>query len=101
MSTPQSITIRRATPEDAPAVERLAELDGARPPDGDLLVADVDGELWVAIELGSGAVIADPFRPSADVAELLRLRVKRGHEAERRRGRGGLPLRRHAIPRRA
>jgi hypothetical protein len=91
MNTQQSITIRRATPEDANAVERLAQLEGARTPDGELLVAEVDGELWAALELGSGALVADPFRPSGDVAAFLRRRFERldGHgerRPHRRRG---------------
>ena len=34
-------------------------------------------ELWAAIEVDSGAAIADPFRPSGDVVELLRFRAER------------------------
>jgi hypothetical protein len=84
--TPKSITIRRATPEDASEVERLAQLEGARAPAGDFLVADVDGELWAAAELSGGGMIADPFRPSGDVAELLRMRLERLNGNGRRRG---------------
>jgi hypothetical protein len=98
MTTPGSITIRRATPRDASAVERLAELDSARPPAGDLLVAEVDGELWAAVGLGSGTVVADPFRPSGEVAELVHLRVKQLHKAEPRRRPRRLLLGRQAAP---
>jgi hypothetical protein len=86
MATPKSITIRRRTERDADAIERLAQLEGVRTPDGDLLVADVDGEVWAAVELAGGAVIADPFRPSGDVAELLRLRFERLNGRGQRRG---------------
>ena len=77
MTAPNSITIRRSTNRDAAAIERLAQLEGMRTPDGDLLVAEVDGEVWAAVELGGGAVIADPFRPSGAIADLLRVRFAR------------------------
>jgi hypothetical protein len=56
-----------------------------RPPDGDLLVADVDGEVWATIELDGGVLVADPFQPSGDIAELLHLRFKRLSSVGRRR----------------
>jgi hypothetical protein len=34
-------------------------------------------ELWAAVAVESGAAIADPFRPSADLVELLRFRAER------------------------
>jgi hypothetical protein len=101
MSAEQSITIRRATGADADAVDRLAQLESVPSPVGDLLVAEVDGEIWAAAELTPGAVIADPFRPSGAVAELLRLRVKRLQGAGRRSGPRGLLQGRPPILRRA
>jgi len=75
--TNTTFTIRRASAEDARAVVRLAALDSASPPTGDVLLAEVDGELWAAVDIESGAAIADPFRPSADLVELLRFRADR------------------------
>ncbi|MEA2295380.1 MAG: hypothetical protein QOE86_3019 [Solirubrobacteraceae bacterium] len=66
------ITIRSARDADADALVRLAALDSSRVPGGDLLVAEVDGELVAAAS--DAGVIADPFRPTADVVQLLRLR---------------------------
>ena len=68
-----SITIRTAHHADSPAITRLAALDSRRVPAGDLLVAEVAGEL-VAAHSAAGT-IADPFRPTAHVVELLRLRA--------------------------
>jgi hypothetical protein len=73
--TDKTLTIRRADAHDASALVRLAALDSAFPPTGESLVAEVDNELWAAVELDSGTAIADPFRPSGDLVELLRLRV--------------------------
>ena len=44
-----AVTIRRARPADATALLQLAALDEAEPLDGDVIVAEVDGELWAAI----------------------------------------------------
>jgi hypothetical protein len=75
-----ALTIRRATAEDAFALRRLASLDSAYPPTGEVLLAEMGDELWAAISIESGAAIADPFRPSRDLVELLRFRAERVHE---------------------
>ena len=72
-----SLTIRPATTADQFAIRRLAVLDSASPPTGEVLLAEMDGELWAALGVETGAAIADPFRPSADVVELLRFRAGR------------------------
>ncbi len=75
---PSSIlTLRPAVPEDAAAIARLAELDSAKVPSGALLVAVVDGTPLAAVSLETGVVIADPFRPTADLVALLRERAAR------------------------
>jgi hypothetical protein len=75
--TDTTFTIRRASAADATDVARLAVLDSASPPTGELLLAEVAGELWAAVEVHSGTAIADPFRPSGDLVELLRFRAAR------------------------
>jgi hypothetical protein len=55
--------------------DRLAELDSQRPVTGPALVGEIDGRPAAAISLADGRVVADPFRPTADVVELLRLRT--------------------------
>ena len=87
------ITIRAAGVGDGPALMRLAGLDSAPVPRGATLVAEVGGELRAALELGSGALIADPFRRTAELGALLRLRAAQ-MEAERPAGQGGRPGRR-------
>jgi hypothetical protein len=73
---PGSMTIRYASDGDARDLTRLAALDSSKVPAGALLVAEVDGELWAAVAIGHGAAIADPFRPSGPVVELLRARAR-------------------------
>jgi hypothetical protein len=67
------ITIRLSRPEDRPAILRLATLDGHRPPSGQAILAIVRGELRAALPLGGGDAIADPFRPTSELIEVLRL----------------------------
>jgi hypothetical protein len=71
-----ALTIRRADLADLAALDRLAALDSAPAPSGDTLVAEVAGELWAALEVHSGRAIADPFRPSGELVELLRLHAR-------------------------
>jgi hypothetical protein len=69
------LTIRRAQPADLADLERLAVLDSRRLPSGELLVADVDGQLIAAVSIDTGAAIADPFEPTATIVELLKLQA--------------------------
>jgi len=85
------ILIRRAYPDDASSVDRLAQLDSRRLPADSYLVAEVDGELKAALGLDSGAIAADPFHPSAPLVRLLHLhadvirrREQKAKQAERR-----------------
>ena len=72
-----SLVIRLDAPGDAPALERLARLDGQRPPAGPALLAEVDGRLHAALVLADGSVMADPFVPTADLVAVLRMRADR------------------------
>ena len=87
--TPRSdeITIRLSRPDDSAAIRRLAELDGRRPPSGESILAIVDGELRAALPLAGGDAIADPFRPTTALVELLRVRDAALHDTGRRRRR--------------
>jgi hypothetical protein len=71
------IVIRLATEDDEPALRRLAQLDGARLPEGDLLVAESDGELRAALRIADRAYVADPFFPSRQLVSMLDLRARR------------------------
>ena len=71
MTSAEEITIRRAHDSDSEALRRLAALDSTPVPAGDVLVAEVDGELRAALGVRGREVVADPFHPSADLVELL------------------------------
>ena len=95
------IAIRRATDADRRALEDLAVLDGTRLWTGDTLLAQVEDETQAAIHVASGATIADPFRPTADLVELLRLRARSLRDAQLRDCRPGVGARLRAFLRAA
>jgi len=81
-----TLVIRVATPYDDADLRRLAALDSARPLAGAVLVAQSDGRIDAALSLEDGRAIADPFRPTAGLVEVLRTRGARlrgGPVAER------------------
>lgn len=71
-----NLTIRRADAADSAALLRLAALDSSSPPTGDVLLGEMGDELWAAVAVESDHAVADPFRPSGDVVDLLRFRAK-------------------------
>ena len=75
-TTAPHISIRLATEADNATLIRLAALDSAPAPHGSVLVADVGGEIVAARSLVRSRSIADPFRPTADISELLELRAR-------------------------
>ena len=80
-----AVTVRFATPGDAPALDRLAALDSGSVPAGTALVAEVDGEVLAALSLGDGTALADPFRPTPELLRLLDLRAAQLRGTGRRR----------------
>jgi hypothetical protein len=70
------LRIRYARADDADALARLAALDGARVPPAPVILAEVGGEPWAARSLATGDVVADPFRRSGPLVELLALRAE-------------------------
>jgi hypothetical protein len=95
--TDHPLTIRLASPEDAPALRRLAQLDSATPLAGRVLLAELDGQSVAAVSLESGSTIADPFRHSADAARMLKVRRDQILSAGPRRN--GAPVWRRAVVR--
>jgi hypothetical protein len=77
------VTIRPARSEDRAELRRLAELETRAPTPGPHLLALREGDVVASISLATVEVLADPFQPTADVQELLRLRA--GHASLRPR----------------
>ena len=69
-----TVVIRAARGSDGDSLRRLAALDSARVPSGDMLVAESEGAMIAAHAPATGATIADPFRRTAEVVQLLELR---------------------------
>ena len=74
------ITVRRFAERDIDTVRLLAALDSKRMPTGAVLVAERGGEVVAALELETSNVLADPFKPTADLVELLKLSARQLHE---------------------
>jgi hypothetical protein len=72
-----TVVIRAARGSDGPALRRLAELDSRPLPGGELLVAETGDEVVAALSVETGARVADPFRRTADVVDLLAYRARR------------------------
>ena len=66
----ERVVLRRAQRQDDVALDRLAALDGVRRPAGELLLAEVGGEILAAVPVEGGRAIADPFRPTRDLVEV-------------------------------
>ena len=81
---PTAITVRRADPGDVAALRALAQLDSSEPLAEPVLIAETGGHPRAALSLADGAAIADPFHPTADLVELLRLHASQ--LADRGRG---------------
>jgi hypothetical protein len=72
---PAEVAVRQAAADDEQRVRELAILDARKLPAGPYLVAELDGETIAALSLSTGDVVSDPFRRTADAADLLRMRA--------------------------
>ena len=66
------MTLRRYSADDHDPLAHLAALDSSKPPHQPVVVAEVGGELRVALSLNDGSLVADPFHLTGGVADLLR-----------------------------
>jgi hypothetical protein len=70
------ILLRYSRVSDHGALERLAALDSRTLSEGSFLLVEVDGELVAAAPIDVDAdPLSDPFRPTANLRELLRLQA--------------------------
>ena len=103
MSPAASYKTRMAVDEDEPNLRRVAALDSQAPLVGPVLMGEINGVPAAAISLTSGRVVADPFRHTAELVAMLRLRaealVGARRPSLRDRIAGGLRVTRPAVPR--
>lgn len=71
----EPLTIRGSNQADLAALRRIAELDSQHLPAPPFLVAQVGGEVVAALATETGIVVANPFRHTAQVVHLLRVRA--------------------------
>ena len=76
LSEPAALTLRVATREDVARIARLAALDSSPPPALPALIAELDGEIWVASSLTDLRTVADPFRLTAHVRDITLARAE-------------------------
>jgi hypothetical protein len=76
MTRNEHIVIRSARTADEQAIAVLGVLDGGHQmPQGQVMVAEVDGRLRAAVG-SNGVAISDPFWPSADLVSMLRVQTQ-------------------------
>ncbi len=69
------IALRLAHADEDQIVRRLADLDDARPLEGQVMLALIDGEAVAALSLRDGRVVANPFVLTDEAVALMRLRA--------------------------
>jgi hypothetical protein len=84
----EAVTVRLAGAADSPTLTRLAQLDCASALSHPILLAELSGQPVAAVSLADGAVVADPFVPTAELVALLKLRARQLRGAGADRGRG-------------
>ena len=76
---PHPVTIRLTRPTDTAELRRVAQRDSRLVPDGEMLIAVVDGEIRAGISLSDGVVIADPVHRTEELVRMLSLRRTQMH----------------------
>ena len=72
---PAAVTIRVAAEHEQADLARVAERDSRPLPPAPRLVAERDGIVLAVLSLETGEAVADPFRPTDELVELLRCRA--------------------------
>jgi hypothetical protein len=80
----ETIVVRPCQPGDWPGLWQLAALDSRPVPQGEIIVAIVGDEIVAALSVDVPTqAISDPFRPTAQLLELLELRARQMQRASR------------------
>lgn len=79
----QSCVFRLAEAGDVVTLQRLAARAPGLSPTGRVLVAEVNGQLWAAVDLEGWRAVSDPHHPAGDIAFALAVRARQLVRAER------------------
>jgi hypothetical protein len=79
----QSCVFRLAEAGDVVSLQRLAARAPGLSPSGRVLVAEVNGQLWAAVDLEGWRAVSDPRHPAGDIAFALAMRARQLVHAER------------------
>lgn len=93
MTNGSHVTLRLAVESEWRVLLRLAECDSADPLSGTVLVAEVDGEVLAALSVEERRAVANPFRRTAELVALLRVRATQLREHADGGRLGSRPLR--------
>jgi hypothetical protein len=80
----EAVVLRLCNVHDDDALEHLALLEGRSVPSGRFVLAEVKGEIVAALPLHGGEPLTDPFRHTAHLLPLLRLRAAQLQDQPRR-----------------
>jgi hypothetical protein len=80
-----TIALRFCRVGDDPALARLAALEGRPVPQGQFVVAELDGRIVAALPLDGSPPLRDPFVRTAHLQRLLELRAAQLMRSERPR----------------
>lgn len=72
----EPVVLRLCRVTDDPQLEALASFDGSQIVPGRYVIAEVEGQIVAALPLGGGELVSDPFRRTAHLVPLLRLRAE-------------------------
>jgi hypothetical protein len=78
-----AFVIRKATSEDEAQLRRLEQLEGIRLSNGSVLLGEIDGAPAAAISLADQRVVADPFKHTTVLVQLLQMRSRALQSYER------------------
>jgi hypothetical protein len=70
------LALRIATDDEVARIARIAALDSARPPEAPVLIAEVDGEIRVAVSLADMRSVADPFHFTEQIRAIAMSRAR-------------------------
>lgn len=73
--TSTAFTLRQATSADHDELSTLAQLDSQRYAADQYTVAEIDGRIVAAVSNKTGNAIADPFRRTSELVDLIRQHI--------------------------